>query len=89
MHSYFPKIKRPEGHTPVKQISKILSEMGEVHKALADNEPAERVYEELADVLQAIETLIEEAPFEMRAAIKRVITKNSERGYYAVDSGQD
>lgn len=82
MPSYFPKIATPPGHAPIKQISKVLSEMGEVHKALADNEPAERVYEELADVLQSIETLIEEAPFEMRSAIKRVITKNSERGYY-------
>lgn len=83
MANYFPVIKLPPNHTAINQISKVLSEMKEVKDALADNEPAERVYEELADVLQAIETLINIVPLEMRAAIKRVITKNAERGYYA------
>lgn len=60
--------------------------MDEVRRALADNEPAERVYEEIVDVLQSIETLRRIVPVEMNSAIKRVITKNSERGYYEIPS---
>lgn len=68
------------------QINKIHAEWTEVMNAYMDNEGKERIAEELADVQQACETAL--AIFglsedERREARRKVIAKNSKRGYYA------
>lgn len=70
------------------QIVHVELEAAEAENALTDEEPPERVAEELMDVIHSAETALRLLPFDEAQldAIKRgVVEKNQRRGYYGGD----
>lgn len=65
------------------QLLKINAEIGEAMEAFAYDEGAERVIEEVLDVLHACETFLRNQPIDLVNEIRNeVIEKNQKRGYY-------
>lgn len=79
----FPPIANPPSLSG--QLAKIREEFGEVMDAYYNEEPPERIAEELMDLGSAKEQalrLLEECGVDLDAVKRGVIAKNDARGYY-------
>lgn len=76
----FPPIAEPPGIEY--QVIRVALEASEAEGALLSGEGAERLAEELMDVVHAAETALRMLDVDMRAKRDEVVAKNRERGHY-------
>lgn len=85
MNGHFPKAKFVQEVSSRKQITHALGEICEVYDALTENEPIQRIDEEMADLLHSCETYFHIRELEgadVAAIFAGVVEKNWARGYY-------
>jgi NTP pyrophosphatase (non-canonical NTP hydrolase) len=87
MQYSFPETLFVEENTPGQQLEHAFDEAEEIARAITEEEPKERIEEEIADLTHSLETFWRiiakhNGPEYVQEVFNRVIQKNAARNYY-------